>query len=171
MKLTKLLEGGDRRSIARAEEVVKMVHANPGLFPELLEAMWSPDPIVQMRAADATEKITRANPALAVPHKKELLGLAAEAREPGLCWHLAATLPRLTLRGGERSRAIALLHDYLEMKSSIVKTCALQALAEMAWEDPKLRAKVTDILRQATRTGTAAMKARSRRLLLQIENS
>jgi len=169
-KITKFLKGGDRRSIGRADQLVKMVHVDPSLFTELLKAMWSGDPVVRMRAADATEKITRENPGLIAAHKKELLGLAAEAKAPELCWHLAVMLPRLTLTAGERKLAITILNDYLEMKSSIVKTFALQGLADMAKGDPKLREILTDILRQATRTGTPAMKSRSRRLLLQLEN-
>jgi hypothetical protein len=58
-----------------------------------------------------------------------------------------------------------LLVGYLEDRSSIVKTFALQGLADLAQDDPSIRPGVIEILRQATRTGTAAMKARGRKLL------
>jgi hypothetical protein len=83
-----LLKGGDRRSIGRSDQVAAIVSWNPGLFPVLIAGLWCDDPLVRMRAADATEKVTRKSPELLWPHKKELLGLMTEAKDPELRWHL-----------------------------------------------------------------------------------
>jgi hypothetical protein len=93
----------------------------------------------------------------------------AETRQQELRWHLAAMIPRLPLNARERRRAVSVLHGYLEDRSSIVKTSALQALADLAQGDASLRPKVIEALREATRSGTPAMKARSRKLLLNLE--
>jgi len=122
-----------------------------------------------MRAADATEKVTRQHPELLLPYKRELLGLMAEAEEQELRWHLAAMVPRLALDSKERSRATSALQRYLEDRSSIVRTFALQGLAELAQGDPSLRPRVVEILREATRSGTPAMKARGRKLLADLD--
>jgi len=167
--LLKLLEGGDRRRIGRADEVVAMLSRDPGRFRELVAGLWSEDPVVRMRAADATEKFTRGNLDVLKPYKKELLGLMAETREQEMRWHLAAMIPRLSLAAKERKMVVSLLNLYLEDPSSIVKTSALQGLAELAQKDSSLRPQVIDLLREATRSGTPAMKARSRKLLLQLE--
>jgi len=53
-----MLKGGDRRSIGRSNEVTKLVLRQPGRFAELVECLWSEDPIVRMRAADAAEKVS-----------------------------------------------------------------------------------------------------------------
>ena len=164
-----LLTGGDRRSTGRSDQVAAAVAANPRLFPELVSGLWADDPLVCMRAADAAEKVTRETPALLHPYKKELLGLMAEAEQQELRWHLAAMVPRLPLNSRERQRAAALLSGYLADRSSIVKTFALQGLADLAKDDPNLRTQVVELLREATRSGTAAMKARSRNLLKQME--
>ncbi|MFZ0036538.1 MAG: hypothetical protein WAK91_03895 [Candidatus Acidiferrales bacterium] len=124
-----------------------------------------------MRAADATEKVTRTNLKLLRPFKKELLGLMGEAKEQELRWHLAAIVPRLPLNAKERQLASSLLNGYLEDRSSIVKTFALQGLADLAHDDPRLRPEVLETLREATRTGTPAMKARSRKLLIKLERT
>jgi hypothetical protein len=124
-----------------------------------------------MRAADAAEKVTRKHPELLKPNKKELLGLIAEAPEQELRWHLAAMVPRLILSAAERERALASLHDYLKDRSSIVKTFALQGLADLARNQPRMRPRVIELLREATRNGTPAMKARSRRLLMDFERN
>jgi hypothetical protein len=122
-----------------------------------------------MRAADAAEKVTRRNRALLRPHKKELLGLLAEATEQELRWHLAVMVPRLVLNVRERQQASIALQSYLVDRSSIVKTYALQGLADLAQDDPSLRPPVIEILREATRNGTPAMIARSRKLLSRLE--
>ena len=164
-----LLRGGDRRSIGRAGQVAKTVAKDPKLFPELVAGLWSEDPLVCMRAADATEKITRMHPEYLQPYKAELLGLLTAATQQELRWHLAAMVPRLPLDAKEKRTVASTLKIYLVDRSSIVKTFALQGLAVLAEADPALQSTVTEILREATRTGTPAMKARARKLLARLQ--
>ena len=125
-KLSALLEGGDRRSVGCADNVAAFVSDRPDVFPELIAGLWSADSLVRMRAADATEKVTRKNAALLKSYKKKLLGLMEEAQQQELRWHLALMVSRLPLNEKERILAISSLTKYLEDHSSIVKTCALQ---------------------------------------------
>jgi hypothetical protein len=162
------LEGGDRRSIGRADEVAAEVARNPRLFPELISGLWSADALVRMRAADAAEKVTRENSKLLQPYKRQLLGLMADATEQELRWHLAAIAPRLWLDAAERKLASLLLRGYLDDRSSIVRTFALQGLAELAERDLSLRGGVIALLRGAVRDGTPAMRARGRKLLARL---
>jgi len=164
-----LLQEGDRRAIGRADQVAAAVARNPRLFPELIAGLWSEDRLVRMRAADAAEKVTRGRGELLQPYKKELLGLMAEAEEQEVRWHLAVMVPRLALNGKERKLAASSLNGYLEDRSSIVKTFALQGLADLARGDTGMRVDVIEILHEAIRNGTAAMQARSRKLLMQLE--
>jgi hypothetical protein len=166
-----LLEGGDRRTIGRADRIAATVVKDPSLFPPLIAGLWCENPLVRMRAADAAEKVTRDDPSLLQPFKKELLGLMAETTQQELRWHLAAMIPRLALNSAEQKLVVSLLEGYLEDRSSIVKTFALQGLADLAVGDPSMRPAVTEMLREATRSGTPAMKARSRKLLLHLEDT
>ena len=50
--LLKKLEGGDRRSIGRVNEVVAEVLNDPSLFGEVFNGMLSRDPLVRMRTAE-----------------------------------------------------------------------------------------------------------------------
>jgi hypothetical protein len=166
--LLTLLRGADRRSIGRADEVVVAVLKQPALFPELIAGLWDVDPVVRMRAADAVEKVSRKQPELLHPFKAELLGLLAEASQRELRWHLAQMVPRLAFTRKERLRAASLLKDYLKDRSSIVKTFAMQALSDLANTDWALFPETIEVLEQATRAGTPAMRARARKLLAQI---
>jgi hypothetical protein len=165
-----MLKGGDRRSIGKANQIAKLISSDPQRFAELLECLWDEDPIARMRAADAAEKVTVTRPELLNPHKREMLGLLAEAEQIELRWHLALMVPRLALSGPERERAAAALQRYLEDRSSIVKTFALQGLADLARQDLRLREPVRRTLEESLRTGTAAMKARARKLLKELQN-
>jgi hypothetical protein len=136
-----LLEGGDRRSIGRSRLVTAMVLKKPELFRKLVNCFWSKDRVVRMGAADAAEKVTQNHPGLLRPYKKELLSRLAEANEPELCWHLAVMVPRLSLNPRERQLATSSLGDYLSARSSIVKTAALQGLADLAQNDAGIRSR------------------------------
>ena len=166
--MTALLLGGDRRTIGRADEVAALVAENPKLFRVLIQALWHQDPLLRMRAADASEKVTRTRRELLKPHKQALLGLLGEATQKEVRWHLALLVPRLDLNKHERKLAVSVLERYLQDRSSIVKTFALQGLADLAHQDVSIQPRVIEMLRDATRNGTAAMKARSRKLLLNL---
>jgi len=56
------------------------------------------------------------------------------------------------------------------LASSIVKTFALQAFVDLARQDARLRETAKPILEESLRTGTAAMKARARKLLKELQN-
>ena len=163
-----MLEGSDQRSIGRANEVARLVLKESRRFRELIKCLWDENPVVRMRAADAAEKVSAQKPRLLDRYKTELLGLLAEAEQIELRWHLAAMIPRLCLTARERQRAAATLHRYLEDRSSIVKTFALQGLTDLVQAEPGFRTRVVEILREAARKGTPAMKARSRKLLIQL---
>lgn len=160
-----MLEGSDRRSIGRADEVAKLVLEQPKLFRELIRCLWHDDPLIRIRAADAVEKVSRENPRLLVRYKSQVLGLLAETTQIEVRWHLAQMIPRLRLNGRERQRAAASLRRYLEDRSSIVRTWSLNALAELSQNDATLRSETKQLLEDALHSGTAAMKARARKLL------
>jgi hypothetical protein len=87
-----------------------------------------------------------------------------------LRWHLAVMVPRLALNEKERRDVTSALASYLEDRSSIVKTFALQGLADLAEKSGRGRDEVMEILHSAMRNGTAAMKARPRKLLGPLED-
>jgi hypothetical protein len=164
------LRGGDRRSIGRVPQVVQEVSNNPELAGELVVGLLSDDPIIRMRAADALEKVSKERPALLDPFKDVLLSAAADSEQQEVKWHLAQMLPRLKLSQKEKDVVVSILRSYLGDQSSIVKVCALQAMAEFAVNDKRLISSVKPIIERACRNGTPAMRARGRKLILLLKN-
>lgn len=151
--------------MGRSNQVVIEVLKRPDKFSNLCSGLSSLDFLVRMRAADAIEKITRKNSALLHPYKKRLLELAGRADGKEVRWHLAQLLPRLDLSTGKRNVARDILFDYLRDSSSIVKTFAMQAIAELTQKDKALAAGVLPMIRQLTEIGTPAMRARGRKIV------
>jgi hypothetical protein len=165
LKIAVLLQDRDRRSIGRSDEVAALVVKQAKLFRELIQCLWHDDALVRMRAADAAEKVSARNPRLLARYKSQLLGLLAETAQIEVRWHLAQMIPRLQLTLRERQRAAAALRRYLDDRSSIVRTFALQGLSELSANDTALRSETKQLLEEVLHSGTAAMKARARKLL------
>jgi len=163
------LQGGDRRSIGKVDEVVDLVLGSPPLFEELINGLFADDPVIRMRTADAVEKITLKKPDLLHPHKKKLIRLAGDTEQQEVRWHMAQILPRLILKSDDRKTIVEIFFTYLNDKSKIVVTFALQALADFAAEDKKLRPRVIRVLEGLNETGSPAIKSRGRKLLERLK--
>ena len=164
-----MLGGGDRRSTGRADEAATMALEGGVEAGALFEAMFDDDSLVRMRAADALEKASARRPELLHPLKEKFLARLPGIRQMEVRWHAAQMLPRLGLTAHERQRvAMPVLLDYLEDKSRIVQTFALQALADIAANDASLRPQVIRLIEAASQHGSPAVKSRGRRLLAKL---
>lgn len=164
------LAGGDRRSIGQADEVVAAVLADPALFEVIIDGMTGDDPLIRMRAADVAEKVSARRPDLLQPFKAQLLRILAEATQQEVRWHAAQMTPRLALTDAERALAVAALVRYLDDKSRIAQAFALQALADLAGQDPDLRPSVIRLLTERRDSGSPAVRSRCRKLLTKLQD-
>lgn len=167
--LLKKLEGGDRRSIGRVEDVVREVLGDPDLFGMLFDGMSHPDPLVRMRSADAVEKLTAYRPEWLAPYKHRLLRQVARCEQQEVRWHVAQLFSRVKWTPRERRSVVNVLTGYLSDQSKIVKTFSMQALADIALQDAELRPGILCQLEALTRTGSPAMRSRGRKLLAQLK--
>ncbi len=126
--------------MGRVREVAELIRKEPRRAARVIELLWDDDSGVASRAADVLERISHdPSPALRrilAGYKEALLGLLPDARFIKLRWNLAFVIPRLPLTLLEARRAAATLETFLEDRSSIVKTAALQALADLTRHDP-----------------------------------
>jgi hypothetical protein len=168
--ILKMLEGGDRRSIGRSNEAVALVLVldKPDLFDVLMSGMCLSDPLVRIRCADAAEKVFVLHPEYLRPHKRALIEDYSRIEQKEVRWHVAAMLVRPPLTGKEQKRIIDILLSYTNARSSVVKTIAMQGLADLAMRDEKLRPLVLRHIKELCVIGTPAMRARGRRLLSEL---
>jgi hypothetical protein len=167
--LLQMLRGGDRRSIGKSGKVVEKVLADPKLFGAVFDGMLDGDPLIRMRCADAVEKITARLPGLLQPYRRKLFRKVAPIDQQEVRWHVAQLLPRLKLNRPGRRAAMEILLEYLEDDSRIVKTFAMQALADLARQDEEFRPGIVRTIARLTRTGSPAMRSRGRKLLIQLD--
>jgi hypothetical protein len=142
---------------------------DPELFLVLIEGLSMENPIIRMRAADAMEKASLEHPEFLLPYKKQLMKLAANSEQKEVRWHMAQMLPRLNLNHKENLAVVNTLLSYLSGNSSIVNTFVMQAFADIAKADEQLRPSLLAHIHELTVTGTAAMKARGRKLLAKFK--
>lgn len=167
--IRQMLTPAARLDVGRVWEVVELVLGRPGKMAQLVKCLWDDDPAIASRAADTLERVTRERPRRAQRWKEPLLGLLAETTEKKVRWNLALLIPRLKLTARECRRVADVLNSYLDDPSSIVKTAALHGMADLTRQDPEALPEVLDLLRVAGRSGTPAMRARSRILLKALE--
>jgi len=159
-----LLSGGDRRSIGKVDQLVELLNSDSSIVRTTVDCLLNESPVVRMRAADALEKFSLSQPGALSPYIDFFLTHVADIPQQEVRWHMAQMLPRLELNKKQRGRAIKQFESYLSDKSSIVRTWAMNGLAELAKQEPGLKTKIVPILKFALASGTPAMKARARKL-------
>src|SRR5574341_735321 len=163
--LLQSLCGGDLRAIGNSDRVVSLVLKEHALLKVLFQGIQSTDRVLRMRCADAIEKVTAKHPELLLPYKKMLFRKLSKIEQQEVRWHIAPMLARRPLSETEETVVLNLLLSYTHDRSSIVKTMAMQSLADVAIRNPRLLTEVKQHIGELTAIGTPAMKARGRRLL------
>ena len=163
------LRGGDRRSIGKVSEVVAAVQKKPDLFKDLVTGLFDEDPVMRMRAADAMEKISLDNPQSLQPFKTEIIRLAQQTQQQELRWHTAQMIPRLKLTSKETATVTDIFFEYLNDKSKIVVTFAMQALSDLALKRAEASARVIRAIEKLSRTGSPAIQSRGKKLLPKLK--
>lgn len=169
-RLIDLLRGGDLRSIGRVAEVVELAGDSQAAFDALFNAMFADEPVVQLRASDVVEKISRRYPHLLQPHSATLLADLPAGLRQEVYWHIPLFLPRLDLSDDEMEGAWAQILQLLHSghPSRILTVHCLQGLAEPALESGRQN-EAARIIRDAMETGSAAVQAPGRKLLAAYE--
>ena len=163
------LRGGDRRSIGQVSKVVAAARKNPSLFKDLVDGLFDEDPVVRMRAADAMEKISADDPQTLQPFKTQLICLAQQTKQQELRWHMAQMIPRLKLTAKETAAVTDIFFDFLNDKSKIVVTFAMQALADLAFKKGEASGRLFGAIENLVRTGSPAIQSRGKKLLPELK--
>jgi hypothetical protein len=101
---------------------------------------------------------------LLAPFAKKILRAAMQCEELFAQWSLVTVVGGLPLKGRDKALAVELMFESLRSESGLLRTLAMQALVDLSAEDAALRRRVRPIMEEFRENGTAAMKARARKL-------
>ena len=164
-KMLNLLREGDNRTTGQVADAVRLAIADSRHIDELVDLMSYSNPAVRMRAADALEKATVQRSGLLMRHKDYLLELIEEASQNEVRWHLAQLVTRLDLKADEiDDLALVFTKWYERADSRIVRTSALQGMADLALKDADLIDTALKMTAHALASPIPALKARARKL-------
>ena len=167
--ILQMLAGGERKSIGKANEVVKLVRNDKALFDEVFEGIFNEDPIISIRSADVVEKVSRKNPSL-IQNKKEIIFKNLhkfELFESKMS--IAQIIGYLILNKKELPLAVNHLFKWLnEEKNIFVKVNCMTGLTDIALKHPELKNEVIASINDQMVKGSAAIKARGRKELKRL---
>ena len=164
-RFQEILQGGDLRSIGRANEIVTNINTQYE-FDELFIGLTHPDRKVVMRTADAIEKITLKDPGYLQKHKKVLLDLCHTEKPIELKWHLALLISRLQLTRKEYGNTWDLLTAWARNKkeSKIVRVNSIQGLFNLLQQKQELSQDLKLTLSEIEKEKIPSLNARIRKL-------
>ncbi len=167
-KIFEELGYGDRRSIGKSNEIVRVVLDKPILIGDLIDGMTSENPVLRMRCADAAEKVSAVRPELLQPFLNTLIEKISSIDQQEVRWHFAQIIPRLSLTAAERNRVVKILLGYLDDPSRIVQTFSYQALADLSEKDEVLREEFLPLLQAAQNSPVPSIRARGKKILSKL---
>jgi len=162
--LRPLLVGGDRRSIARSNEALALLRANPAWIAELVPLVDDSDWLVVMRAVDLMEKLAHQHPERIQPHRKLFIGRLAEHPSWEIRLQIARALPLLRWTPAERKRAVAILLGYAAHPQKFVKAWSVNSLSRLAVDDASLMRVVEGLIGDLEQSASPALRSRARQI-------
>lgn len=162
------LSGGDRRSVGDAHIIAELLLQNPKLAEIVVSLIWEDDLIVRSRAAHALKTATLSKPSITQPYKSELIQKMSPIDQWEVREQFCILITKLDLNPDDYTKCLNIFKDYLGDKSSIVRTCAMQGMSDLAEKSATIKADVLPVLIELTETGSAAMRARGRKLLKKL---
>jgi hypothetical protein len=163
-----LLTGGDRRSIAKSNQVGRLVARDPARVAELVALTRDPDWLVVQRAIDLLEKLAHDHAGWIAPHKRVFLGPLARSDKWEIRLQVVRALPLFRWTAAQRRQAVAILAENVSFPQTFVRAWALDGLARLTANDPKARPALLKHLRAFERSPSKALQARARHIRANI---
>lgn len=106
--------GGKSNSLGNTNDVIAKVLKDQTLLGDLYSCMFSLDPWVRMRAADAFEKVCREHPVWIEPYIARMQAELSDInQQPSIQWHLAQIYQQVNLTGVQKQQALSWLTKLL----------------------------------------------------------
>jgi len=165
------LTGGDRRSIARAPQVLDMVLADRSRLSELAGLAADDDWLVRQRAVDLLEKLAHHHSDWVAPYKAVFIGPLADAEQWEIRLQVVRALPLFVWTPAEKRRVLEILRRDLDHPQTFVKAWALDGYATLAAGSASRLEIVRAYLRRFERSGSKALAARARHIRARLSRA
>jgi len=153
------------RTVGGVDKVVKLARTDRMVVHQLVESFSPTDEGLNMRIADALEKISAENHRALESYVPELVKILHDYHQKEVRWHMAQILPRLALTESELTAVRRIWkYDFHMSHSKILKVFSLQALVDTCPHERKKHADVVQLLREAMKSGIPSLEARARKL-------
>jgi hypothetical protein len=163
-RLRQMLTGGDRRSLARVDEVVALVLTRRPLVSDLASLTTDEgDWVVSARALDALEKVAHRRPQWVRPYRQVFLQLSTSEH-----WEIrlqvVRAIPLLHWTPRELKQALDVVRANLMSTRPFVRAWALDSLAVLTANSASLSVDLEYQLDQAEQSDSKAVRARARHI-------
>ena len=165
LSLLDRLAGGKRGSLGEAGQVALEALDHHGYVKEMVAGLILPDPVLTARCAHVIMFVAQKKPQLVQPYKRSLLDAMSRCDQWEIRLELSKAITQLQLTADEIADLVGVFKAYLDAPQSFVRTGALQGLADLARKDADLVPMTQNLLAHYVNSGTAAMRARARKLL------
>jgi hypothetical protein len=157
------LDGG-RWGLARARQIARDAEGDRRAVKALIVAMFGNDAETRKRATDVARRIAERDVAPLERHADELAGLLAEVpvEESRTRWHLGLVVAKVANTREQRLRAARLMELLMEDESNVARCSAVEGIGLLAMKEASLQEIAEEMIEQALRDGTLAMKCRAR---------
>jgi hypothetical protein len=170
-KLRPLLTGGDRRDIAQSNRVRTLVEETPSRVEELAALTTDEDWLVTQRALDLLEKLAHDHPEWIEPFKEVFIGPLSASDKWEIRLQIVRALPLFQWRPSQQTRVETILLENVSYPQTFVRAWALDSLATLARQRPRLGPIVERHLRTFERSSSKALQARARKIRARLEKA
>jgi len=157
-------------AVAATREFLSHRPPRQGAIRALMKELISEDPFARRCAADLARRVSESEPGILSGYSDVLIDLALEIRldEWPARGHVLLAAASNTTSRTQRLRLAPLARAMIEDDRNALRAIALEAFAVLAAAEPELREEGVVLLENARREGTAAMRARARRMLVML---
>lgn len=165
--------GEGRWGLERARQAAREIEADRRAVKALLGAMFGDEAEIRKRASDVARRITERHAAPLERYADELAGLLAEipVEEARTRWHLGLVVARVAHTREQRLRAGRLMELLMQDESNVARCSAVEGMGLLAEKEISLRGIAEELIEQALREGTLAMKCRAREAKRRFEKA
>lgn len=167
--LRELLSGGDRRSIAGSNRARALIERDPARIGELAGLTRDDDWLVGLRALDLLEKFAHDHPEWVEPYKRIFIGPLSRSDKWEVRLQIVRALPLFPWTPAQTKRVEAILTENVSFPQLFVRAWALDGLATLVENRPRLVPLVRRCLNEFERSPSKALRARARKIAARLD--